>query len=171
MAKKIVILVHQLYEDMELHYPRLRLIEAGVEVTIAGPKKKEEYLGKWGYPVHADIAFDEMKPEEFDGVIIPGGFAPDKIRMEESALNLLRNHHQQKKLIAFICHGGWVPISAGILKGINCTSYQAIKDDIVNAGAKWVDKEVVVDGHIISSRKPNDLPSFSIETLKFLGLS
>jgi len=167
--KKILIFVDQEYEDLELHYPKYRLIEAGMQVTIAGPKAQETYKGKKGYPCLSDISFDDVKESEYAAVIIPGGYAPDKLRMIPKVLEIIRNFHKKQKLIAFICHAGWVPISAGVLKGIKCTSYRAIKDDLVNAGAKWVDKAVVKDKHFISSRHPNDLPFFCPAILHYLA--
>jgi len=158
--KKILIFVHQDYEDLELHYPRLRLMEEGMQVVIAGPKLQEIYKGKKGYPCQADITFDDVKVSEYSALIIPGGFAPDKLRMIPKVLEIVREFHAKEKLIAFICHAGWVPVSAGILKGVKCTSYIAIKDDLVNAGALWEDRSVVQDRHFISSRHPNDLPDF-----------
>lgn len=164
---KILIPTHHIYEEMELHYPRYRLIEAGAEVIVAGPEKKQTYQGKHGYPVQSDISFNELSAKDFDGIVIPGGYAPDKLRMEAKLLEAIATFHQQKKLIAFICHGGWIPISAQVLNGVTCTSYKAIKDDIIHAGAKWVDQSVVVDRHFISSRSPADLPDFSKEILNF----
>jgi protease I len=168
MKKKILIFVHKIYEEMELHYPRYRLLESGFDVVVAGPKKGEEYKGKQGFPCIADASFEEINESDFEGVIIPGGYAPDKLRGEKKVLELVRSFHANKKMIAFICHAGWVPISAGILKGVECTSWHLIKDDLVNAGAKWRDEKVVVDGHIISSRCPADLPDFSKAMLQFL---
>lgn len=166
---KILIPVHHIYEDMELQYPKFRLLEAGVKVVIAGPQKDVEYKGKHGYPAKSDISFDEMHSQEFDGIVIPGGYAPDKLRMEHKLLGVIQQLHKKKALIAFICHGGWIPISAKVLKGSKCTSYVAIKDDMENAGVHWEDKSVVVDGHLISSRTPADLPDFLKAILKFLN--
>jgi protease I len=166
--KKILIFVHNLYEEMELHYPRYRLIEAGMEVVVAGPKAKETYTGKHGYPCEADEAISKINHAHFDGLVIPGGYAPDKLRILPEVLQITKKLHAEGKLIAFICHAGWVPASAGILKGSQCTSYSAIKDDLINAGAKWVDERVVVDKNLISSRKPADLPYFCQAILKFL---
>lgn len=165
---KVLILVADIYEDLELHYPRLRLIEAGIEVVVAGEQKDNVYKAKHGYPCKATMAFDEVNISDFSGVVIPGGYAPDKLRGQPKVLEIIRQFHKQKKLIAFICHAAWVPISAQVLKGVTCTSYHVIKDDVINAGAKWVDEPVVVDRHFVSSRRPDDLPKFCQAILKIL---
>lgn len=166
--KKILIFVENQYEDLELQYPKYRLLEAGAQVVVAGPNK-EKYLGKHGYPCQPDITFKDVNVDEFAGLIIPGGYAPDKLRMNPLVQAIVREFHQQEKMIAFICHAGWVPISAKVIKGVKCTSYNAIKDDMINAGANWVDEAVVVDGHFISSRSPADLPVFCPAMIKFLA--
>lgn len=158
--KKILLFIENEYEDAELVYPRYRMLEEGAKVLVAGPKAKELYKGKHGYPSYSDITLEEVNVKEFDALIIPGGYAPDKLRRLPKVLEIVGQFHAQKKLIAFICHAGWIPISAKVLKGVKCTSVNAIKDDIVNAGAHWVDEAVVVDGHFISSRTPADLPVF-----------
>lgn len=160
--------VHQLYEEMELHYPRYRLMEENIEVVVAGPEKGKVYEGKHGYPVKTNASFNELSAKDFDGIIIAGGYAPDKLRIENKLLELIRSFHEKKKLIGFICHAGWVPVSAGIIEGVKCTSYKTIKDDMINAGANWVDQEVVIDGHFITSRSPADLPVFAKAILEFL---
>lgn len=167
--QKVVIFAANHYEDLELHYPRLRLIEAGKEAVVAADKKGESYKSKHGYECKATASFDEISVNDFSGVIIPGGYAPDILRTIPKAIDLVRQFHEQNKMIAFICHAGWVPISAKVLKGVKCTSYHAIKDDVINAGAQWVDEEVVVDRHFISSRRPDDLPKFCAAILKFLA--
>lgn len=158
--KKIVIFIEALYEDMELWYPKIRLEEAGHQVYIAGPVANETYLGKHGYPCRADLSFKEASERQWNGLIIPGGFAPDRLRRSLEVLKLVQIIDREKKLIAFICHGGWVTISAKILKGKKATGTVAIKDDLENAGAIWHDQPVVIDGHLISSRTPADLPEF-----------
>lgn len=166
--RRAVIFIENLFEDLELFYPRFRLMEEGMEVIIAGPKAKETYHSKHGYPCQSDITFQDAKESEFDALIIPGGYAPDKIRAHQSALEIVQQFNQKRKVIAFICHGGWVPASANVLKGVRCTSYFNIKDDMLNAGAQWIDEPVVVDQHFISSRTPKDLPFFCpaiIETI------
>lgn len=159
-GKKVLLFVENVFEDLELLYPRYRLIEAGAKVVIAGPKAKENYHSKHGYPCQSDIAFKDAKEGDYDALVIPGGYAPDKMRQDASALELVRQFHQKEKPIAFICHAGWVPVSAKVLKGVKCTSWASIKDDMINAGANWVDEPVVVDRHFISSRSPEDLPYF-----------
>lgn len=168
MRHSILIFVHHDYEELELHYPKLRLIEAGFKVVVAGPEENGIYSGKHGYPCQSDVAIQMVEVEQFTGLVIPGGFAPDKLRRDAKVLELVRGFHQAKKLVAYICHAGWVPISASIVKGFRCTSTPAIKDDLVNAGATWVDEPVVVDRHHITSRRPSDLPQFCTEILRFL---
>ncbi len=158
-GKKVVIFVEELVEEIELLYPKYRLIEEGAEVKIAGPEVKV-FKGKNGYPIKSDVKFEDVKLEEFDAVIIPGGYAPDRIRRNKTAVELVKKFYDSGKVVAFICHAGWVPISAGILKGKKVTGFFSIKDDLVNAGAEFVDSEVVIDANLISSRNPDDLPVF-----------
>ena len=159
-AKRILMFVDHVYEDLELWYPKLRLIEEGAEVVVAGPEAGKIYTGKNGYPCKSDSAIKDMKAHEFDGLVIPGGFAPDKLRRDAKVLELTRMIHEAGKLVAHICHAGWIPISAGIMKGYRCTSTPGIKDDLINAGANWVDEPLVIDRNMVSSRKPDDLPEF-----------
>lgn len=166
---RILILVGETYEDLELWYPRLRLIEAGAEVVVAGPKAGETYRGKNGYPCNADASLTEMSAEDFDGLVVPGGFMPDKLRRDPVVLQIVRDFHASKKLIAAICHGGWIPISAGVYRGVRVTGSPGIKDDLVNAGAVWSDEPAVIDGHFVSSRSPNDLPDFCRASIKVLA--
>jgi protease I len=158
--KRILMFVEDVYEDLELWYPRLRLAEAGAEVVVAGPDAGRTYSGKHTYPCRADAAIDDMLEADFDGLVIPGGFAPDKLRRMEKVKQLTRQFHQACKLVAHICHGGWIPVSAGIVKGFRCTSTPGIRDDLVNAGATWVDEPLVIDRNQVSSRRPDDLPQF-----------
>jgi protease I len=148
------------YEDLELWYPKLRLAEAGAHVTVAGPKGETVYKGKHGYPCRSDAAIALMESDDFHGVVIPGGFAPDKLRRDEDVKRLVREFAESEKLVAAICHGGWIPISAGVYRDVRVTGSPGIKDDLENAGAIWKDAAVVVDGHFVSSRKPEDLPEF-----------
>jgi protease I len=148
------------YEDLELWYPKLRLAEAGAHVTVAGPAAETEYRGKRGYPARSDTAIELMECDDFHGVVIPGGFMPDKLRRDENVKRLVREFAQSGKLVAAICHGGWIPISAGVYRGVRVTGSLGIKDDLVNAGAIWEDAAVVVDRNFVSSRKPDDLPDF-----------
>lgn len=168
MSKKVLAFVHNDYEDLELQYPKYRLKEAGYNCVVAGPKEGESYKGKHGYPCKADVSFDAIRGDDFIALVIPGGYAPDRLRRDPKVLALTHHFHEKKKPIAFICHAGWVPISAGILKGVRCTSTPAIKDDLINAGVQWVDEPVVVDRHFISSRGPEDLPFFLPEIIKAL---
>jgi protease I len=150
-----------MYQEMELWYPLYRLQEAGVNVTVVGAKAGETYTSKLGYPVKTEKSYDEISTRNFDGVIIPGGFAPDHMRRHPKANLFVKQMNDEGKLVAAICHGPWVMCSAhGMLRGRRATSFLAIKDDVVNAGALWEDAEVVVDGNIVTSRKPDDLPAF-----------
>ena len=169
-GKKVLIFVANEYEDLKLHYPRLRLKEAGAQVTIAGEKAQETYKSKHEYPCKADVSFDQVNVSDFDALVIPGGFAPDTLRKIPKVLEIVKKFNESKKLIAFICHAGWVPASAQVLKGIRCTSYGTMKDDIINAGGKWEDSPVVVDQHFISSRNPDDLPAFCPAIIEFLAV-
>jgi protease I len=158
-GKKIVILCGPDYEDMELQYPLYRLKEEGAEVVVAGIGD-ETYKGKKGYPVTVDAQITDLNPKDFDAVVIPGGYAPDHMRRSEELLAFVREIHDQGKTVAAICHAPWVTISAGILKGRRMTCVPAIKDDVINAGADYVDEPVVVDGNLVTSRRPDDLPVF-----------
>jgi protease I len=157
--KRVAILAEDLYEDLELWYPYYRLLEEGAKVTIVGPEAKA-YQSKHGYPAQASVSADEVSPDDFDAVVVPGGFAPDRLRRYSSILDLVRSIFKKGGVVAAICHAAWVPISAGILKGLRATCVAAIKDDLVNAGATYLDEPVVVDGKFISSRTPADLPYF-----------
>jgi protease I len=157
---RFLIFVDDIYEDLELWYPRLRLLEAGAHVVVAGPKEGHVYRGKHGYPCIADAAISTINAADFHGVVIPGGFMPDKLRRDPKVLSLVREFASAGKLVAAICHGGWIPISAGVYKGIRVTGSPGIKDDLINAGAKWEDAPVVIDRHFVSSRRPDDLPDF-----------
>ncbi|HEY3280227.1 MAG TPA: type 1 glutamine amidotransferase domain-containing protein [Gemmatimonadales bacterium] len=159
-GKRVLFFAGPLYEDLELWYPKIRLEEEGATTTVAGIGEKT-YQGKRGYPITVDANVDQIEAGPFDGLVIPGGFAPDQLRRFDKVLKLTRDIHQAGKPVAFICHAGWVPISAKILKGRRATSVRAIKDDLENAGVIWEDSPVVVDGNLISSRTPADLPQFS----------
>jgi protease I len=160
MDKKIAILVANLYQDLEVWYPILRLKEAGIEVVVVGPEKKEVYKGKYGYPITSEVSAKEIKAETIDGLIIPGGYAPDIMRLYPEMINLVKTIYEQGKVVAAICHGGWLLASAKILHGKTVTGFFAIKDDLEHAGARFVDAEVVMDGNLITSRQPEDLPMF-----------
>jgi len=159
-GKRIAILAEDKYEDPELWYPLLRMREAGAEVSVVGMAGVQKYHSKHGYPVEVDVAADAVSPRDFDAVIIPGGYAPDYMRRHEAMLELVRGVFQQGGVVAMICHAGWVPVSAGIVEGRRVTSVSSIRDDLVNAGAEWVNEEVVQDENLISSRGPDDLPAF-----------
>jgi protease I len=159
-GKRILIFVGDIYEDLELWYPKLRLIEAGATVVVAGPEAGVVYAGKNGYPCTSDAAIADMRESDFDGVILPGGFMPDKLRRDDKVKSLIWEFNASGKLVAAICHGGWMAISAGVYRGVRVTGSPGIKDDLVNAGAIWEDAPVVVDRHFVSSRKPDDLPDF-----------
>ncbi len=148
-----------LYEDLELWYPKIRLEEEGVRTVVAGLGERS-YQGKRGYPVTTDANVDDVRSASFDGLVIPGGYAPDILRRSPRVLELTREIFEAGKPVAFICHAGWVPISAGIVRGKRGTSVGAIRDDLVNAGLVWEDSAVVADGNLISSRTPADLPDF-----------
>ncbi len=160
-GKKIAILVDTMYQEMEVWYPLYRFQEAGATVVTIGAKAGETYGSKLGYPVKSQLSYDEARTSDFDGVVVPGGYAPDHIRRHAKANQFVKDMNAEGKLVAAICHGPWVLCSAGgMLKGRKATSFFAIKDDVVNAGAHWVDEEVVVDNNLVTSRKPEDLPAF-----------
>jgi protease I len=167
-GKSVLFFAAPLYEDLELWYPKIRLEEEGARTVVAGLGERT-YQGKRGYPVTTDAGVDEVSASSFDGLVIPGGYAPDILRRSRKVLDLTREIYQAGKPVAFICHAGWVPISAGIVRGKRGTSVGAIKDDLVNAGLLWEDSAVVVDGNLISSRTPADLPQFCKAIISALG--
>lgn len=154
-------MVDQAYQEMEVWVPLYRLREAGAEVVTVGAKAGETYPSKLGYPCVASKSYDEVSAAEYDGIVVPGGYAPDHIRRHAKANSLVADFNKQGKMVAAICHAGWVLCSAdGMLKGRRVTSFFAIKDDMINAGANWEDSEVVVDKNLVTARKPDDLPAF-----------
>lgn len=168
---RILLFVGDDYEDLELWYPRLRLEEAGAHCTVAGPAAGHRYAGKHGYPCVADAALADMEWNDFHGVVIPGGWMPDLLRRDRDVLDLVRGFDAAGRLVAAICHGGWIPISAGVYRGVRVTGSPGIKDDLIHAGAVWADAPVVVDRHHVSSRRPGDLPAFCRGILAVLGRS
>lgn len=168
IGKKLLMFVDDIYEDLELWYPKLRMTEEGSHVIVAGPESNKIYTGKHGYPCKSDIAIDSIDDKDYDGLIIPGGFAPDRLRRIPKVLEVTKSIFNSGRLVAHICHAGWIPISAGIMKGFKCTSTPGIKDDLINAGAIWVDEACVVDRNMISSRRPDDLPDFCKAIISYL---
>jgi protease I len=165
--KKVAVLVEEHYQVLEVWYPYLRLREEGINTMLVGTGKKQ-YKSKEGYPAEEELAINKAKTEEFDAVVIPGGYAPDILRRYPEVNDFVREMFEKGKIVAAICHAGWVLVSAGILKGKKATCFSAIKDDVINAGATYLDKEVVVDGNLITSRNPYDLPAFCKELIKKL---
>lgn len=155
------------YEDLELWYPRLRLIEAGAAFDTAGEVAGKKYIGKNGYPCTSDISYRGLAVNSYQGLICAGGWMPDKLRRDSDILRIIREFSQSNRLVAAICHGGWMPISAGVYRGVRVTGSPGIKDDLVNAGAIFEDASVVVDRHFVSSRRPDDLPDFCREIIRF----
>ena len=164
----VLVFTGDIYEDLELWYPKLRLIEAGAKVVVAGDDEGRTYTGKNGYPCVSDAKIAEMRSVDFDALVVPGGFMPDKLRRDPKVLELVREFFDAGKPIAAICHGGWIPISAGIYRGVRVTGSPGIKDDLVNAGAIFEDAAVVVDRNSVSSRKPDDLPAFCRELIRLM---
>ena len=168
MSKTIAIPVEELYQEMEVWYPAYRLREAGYKTVFIGTGKPE-YKSKLGYPVKAEGDIKEVKARDFDGVIVPGGYAPDLLRRSPEVLGFVADLDRAGKAVGAICHAAWVLCSADVLKGRTATCFFAIKDDVIHAGATYVDQEVVVDGNLVTSRKPDDLPAFMREYLKVLA--
>ena len=168
-AYRVLALVGDSYEDLELWYPVLRLREAGAHMTIAGAKENQLYHGKNGYPCVSDASIADMESADFHGIILPGGWMPDKVRRDPKVQSLVREFAADKKLVAAICHGGWIAISAGVYKGVKVTGSPGIKDDLVNAGAIWHDEALIIDRNFVSSRKPDDLPDFLKGCLQVLN--
>jgi protease I len=159
-GKRAAVLVEQQYQEMEVWYPIYRLREAGCKVTLVGPEAGQTYPSKLGYPAKSDKAAKDVSANDFDLIVVPGGFAPDFMRRTEAMIRLVSDMAEKGKIVAAICHGAWVLCSTQALKGKKATCFFAIKDDVSNAGARYVDEEVVRDGNVITSRKPDDLPAF-----------
>lgn len=167
-GKKILIFAAENFEDMELHFPRLTFQGEGARVTLAGLTDDTVY-GKHGVPAVPDTTVDTCNAKDFDAIVIPGGYSPDHLRTNKHVLRILRDAAKANKAIAAICHAPWVLISAGLCEGKRMTSYHSIKDDMVNAGCEWVDEACVVDGHIITSRMPDDLPVFCEQIIEMVS--
>jgi len=163
---KVAVLVEDNYQVLEVWYPYLRLREDGIETILVGTGIKREYKSKEGYPAIEELSIKKVRVDDFSGVVIPGGYAPDILRRYKEVNDFVREMYKKNKIVAAICHGGWVLASAGIVKDKKVTGFYAIKDDLVNAGGKFIDKEVVVDGNLITSRNPYDLPAFCREILR-----
>ncbi|HLQ73187.1 MAG TPA: type 1 glutamine amidotransferase domain-containing protein [Bacillota bacterium] len=159
-GKKVLTVLDDNFNDLELWYPVYRLQEEGATTHFAGPEADKQYKGQFGIPATSDFAYADINPDDYDALLIPGGWAPDKIRRFPEALDIVRAMDKAGKTIGSICHAGWVLVSADVLKGVKSTSTPAIKDDMANAGADWVNEETVVDGHMISSRSPADMPVY-----------
>ncbi len=168
MAKKVAILVDEAYQVLEVWYPLYRLREAGIEVVTVGSGARAAFLSKEGYPCPVDRSIDEVSSRDFDAVIIPGGWAPDFLRRSPGIVQFVKDLNASGKVVAAICHGGWLLVSADCCRGKRATCFFAIKDDIIAAGARYVDEETVVDGNLITARKPDDLPRFVKEIINQL---
>jgi protease I len=164
-GQKVLILAGPDFEDRELFYPLYRFQEAGAEVRVAGLGEKT-YKGKYGLPVDVDGRCEDFTNQDWDVVVVPGGWAPDKIRMNAAALQIVKKAAEKGRVVAAICHGGWVLASADVVRGKKVTSYPAIKDDLIHAGADWVDQDVVESHGIVTSRTPADLPVFCREIIR-----
>ena len=159
-GKRVAVLAENMYQELELWYPLLRLREAGAETFVVGSGSADTYTSKLGYPVSVDRAAGEVSAAEIDAVVIPGGYAPDLMRRQPAMVQLVRQAFEQGKIVATICHAGWMLVSADVVRGRKATCFYSIKDDLINAGADYVDAEVVRDGNLITSRVPSDLPAF-----------
>ena len=166
---RVAVLAENQYEDLELWYPYYRLKEEGADVKIIGTGSAEVYKSKHGYDVKIDSNIDNVKVNQFDAIIVPGGWAPDYMRRYPKMVEFVKQANENNKVIAAICHAGSLLVSAGVLKGKTATCFKAIKDDIINAGAKYIDKEVVVDGNLVTSRQPSDLPAFGRKLIAILS--
>lgn len=167
--KRVMIFIEEMFNTFEFWYPFYRLKEAGAEVVVVGPDKGQTYTGKPGTEAGSDAAAEAVSAREFDALVIPGGYAPDRMRRHPAMVNLVRDMDAAGKVVAAICHAGWMLASAGILNGRRATSFFAIKDDMVHAGALWEDRDVVVDRNLITSRTPDDLPAFMRAVIQALG--
>jgi len=167
-GKKVAILVEEMFNLFEFWYPYYRLKEAGAEVVVVGSGRQKEFNGKPGTVATAEVRADDIQADDFDGVVIPGGYAPDMMRRYPKMVEFVSSLDQKNKVVAAICHAGWMLVSANVLRGKKATSFFAIKDDMVNAGAEWLDEPVVIDGNLITSRKPDDMIYFLPAIIKAL---
>jgi protease I len=167
-GKRVAIFVANYYEDLEFWYPYYRMKEEGAEVVVIGPAR-DSYAGKHGLPAKSEKAIDDVNAGNFDALIIPGGYSPDLMRRSPKMVEFVKNMYTAGKPVAAICHGGWMLASAGVVKGKKLTSFYSIKDDMINAGAEWIDSEVVKTDNLITSRKPDDLPAFCREIINTLA--
>ena len=167
-GKRVAVLAENMYEDLELWYPLIRLREAGAEVSVVAPTAGATYKSKHGLEVKADLSAENAKAKQFDAVVIPGGFAPDYMRRSEAMVKFVKDANDEGKIVAAICHAGSMLVSAKVLKGKTVTCYKSIKDDVINAGGDYVDRAVVRDGDLITSRVPDDLPAFCGEIIAAL---
>jgi protease I len=168
-GKRVAVLAENMYEDLELWYPLIRLREAGAEVSVVAPTAGATYKSKHGLEVESDLSAEDAKAKQFDAVVIPGGFAPDYMRRSEAMVRFVKDANDQGKVVAAICHAGSMLVSAKVVKGKTVTCYKSIKDDVINAGGIYVDREVVRDGDLITSRVPDDLPAFCREIIAALS--
>lgn len=165
---KVALLIEDEYQILEGWYPKLRLEEAGAQVTVVGSGTKQSYDSKEHYPMQADVAAADVSADDFDAIYVPGGFAPDNMRLHPEMIKLVKDVYESGKLASAICHGGWMLVSAGAVRGRNATGYRPIKDDVVNAGGTWLDQPVVEDGNVITARTPVDLPPFMAAVIDYL---
>src|SRR4051812_47561455 len=168
-GRRVAVLVEKIYEDLELWYPVLRLREAGAIVTIVGPKAGETYPSKHGYPAKAEASASDVKAEDFDGIVIPGGYSPDHIRRHKEMIELVTKAMKLGKVVGSICHGPWVLCSTKALTGRKLTGFYSIRDDVENAGGIWEDDACIRDGNLVTSRTPDDLPAFMIGIFEALA--
>lgn len=161
--KKVIVLLEEGFEDLEFWVPLMRLREEGAQVTVASPKGPAQFVGKNGLRAHSEAAVADLDPAEWDALVVPGGWAPDKLRRYPAVLTLVRRMNEQRKIIGFICHAGWVAASAGIVRGKRVTGSEGIRDDMVNAGAEWVDEPAFCEGNLVWGRVVKDIPDFCRE--------
>ncbi|GAA4464329.1 type 1 glutamine amidotransferase domain-containing protein [Phytohabitans houttuyneae] len=165
---RVAVLCENQYQELELWYPVLRLREAGATVVIVGPVRGEVYASKLGYPAVAEVAIDEVTPDHFDAVVVPGGFSPEYLRRNKAMVDFIKASVAEDKPVAAICHAGWLLATADVVKGRRATSVATIRDDVRHAGAIWLDEPVVRDGKLLTAQLPNDLPAFLAGVLDFI---